>query len=329
MRTPRDSFRLNQEDGSMQLVGQTPRDIRIREQAAKSSLQAKLASLPKPQQMEFELEALPDEQDEFAAAAETTEEDAAARDKRNAEIAHAAALAEFRLQTKVVQKGLPRPKVIDVNAMLKAAKKLEDPCQRMVAEEVALLMANDATKFGGAKITGTARPVQQFGEVAMQNAQMEIVLEMGQSADRANFGSAFEAEWQAAHANSILPGLAGYAEDELDEEKLLVESFDTINDTIMACSERGAAVEKRLGKVQGGYLARQRVLRSKISQAAEVLERTKLETEVARAKVLGEEIGLAERLERLRDEVALVSRREREAQGSFRERREELEALVG
>ena len=49
MRTPRDNFRLNQEDGdaAMQLVSQTPRDIRLREQAARSSLRGKLASLPR------------------------------------------------------------------------------------------------------------------------------------------------------------------------------------------------------------------------------------------------------------------------------------------
>lgn len=37
---------------------------------------------------------------------------------------------------------------------------------------------------------------------------------------------------------------------------------------------------------------------------------------------------MLERLERLRGEVALVSRREREAQEVFRARREELDGLV-
>ena len=61
MRTPRDNFRLNPEDGSMQLVGQTPRDIRLQEQATRNSRRGKLSSLPKPREMEFELD-LPEEQ---------------------------------------------------------------------------------------------------------------------------------------------------------------------------------------------------------------------------------------------------------------------------
>jgi len=37
---------------------------------------------------------------------------------------------------------------------------------------------------------------------------------------------------------------------------------------------------------------------------------------------------LNERLEKIRDEVNVVARREREAQGTFRERKEELNSLV-
>ena len=87
----------------MQLVGQTPRDIRLQEQAARSSLRGKLSSLPKPREMEFELD-LPEEQAELSAAeAEALQkEDSAARDKRNAALAEAAALADFKRQSRVV-----------------------------------------------------------------------------------------------------------------------------------------------------------------------------------------------------------------------------------
>ncbi|KAK5111832.1 Pre-mRNA-splicing factor cef1 [Meristemomyces frigidus] len=328
MRTPRDNFRLNQEDGSMQLVGQTPRDLRLREQAERGSIRSKLASLPKPKETEWELE-LPEERDEaLAASGRLSEEDAGIRDKRNAELAHAAALAEFRRQTQTVQKGLPRPSVVDVDAMLKNARDITDPIEREVAEEMALLMANDALKFGGARVNGSARPVEVFNAQALQMAQMEVVLEMGQDADRALFGNAFEREWEKAHAsNSTLPGLAGYAEDELDEEQLLIEAFDNVQDAITTSAEKSAALEKKLAKVQGGYIARQKVLKSRIAEAAGVLERTRLDAEVARRAEVDEQGGIEGRLEGLREEVGLVSRREREAQEVFRGRREELEEL--
>ena len=249
----------------MQLVGQTPRDFRMREQATRNTLRGKLSSLPKPQQTEWELEAAPEDREETAADLELSSEDAAVRDKRNAEIAHAAALADFKRQTKVVQRGLPRPKVVDFKAMMSVAQEIQDPIERQIAEEAALLMANDAQKFKGAKLNGKARPVDLFDDELMQRAQMEVVLEMGQDADRSQFGRAFEVEWENAHAKTVLPGLAGYAEDELDEEQLLTEAFDSIQEDITKTSEKGNALEKKLAKHHGGYLERQKKLKLKVS----------------------------------------------------------------
>lgn len=329
MRTPRDSFRLNQEDGSMQLVSQTPRDIRLAQQASRSSLRGKLASLPKPQQTEFELEALPEERDEIAHAAQLAAEDASVRDARNAELKRAQDLADFKRQTQVVQKGLPRPKVVDITALRKSAQAIVDPVQRSVAEEAAHLIANDAKLFGGSHLTGGKPPrILRYSEDLMQRAQMEVILEMGQDSDRAQFGSAFAAAWEEAHSSpTILPGLAGYAEDEVDEEQLCTEAFDTIQETIQRISEKGSVLEKKLGKLHGGYINRSKLLRTKISQAAEALEKVKLQQMVGQAQIVAEEAGIVGRLEKLREEVGFVSRREREAQDVFRERKDELEGL--
>ncbi|KAF2772689.1 hypothetical protein EJ03DRAFT_324237 [Teratosphaeria nubilosa] len=327
MRTPRDSFRLNQEDG--QPIGQTPKEVRMAEQAARLSLRGKLASLPKPKEVEWELE-LPEEQNELThRSADAVAEDAAARDKRNAEIAHIEALREFRRQTQTVQRGLPRPKVVDLDAMLEAARHISDPIEREIAEESARLMAHDALSFGGAKLHGKAQPLPPLEEEAMQNANMEVILEMGTllASAKFHFSTAFVREWENAHADALLPGLAGYAEDEMDEEQLLVERFDNIQDAITTSAEKSAALEKKLGKVQGGYMARQKVLRKRIEEAAAVLERMKVDVGVGRLVEVSEQGGVAGRLERLREEVAVVARREREAQEVFRERREELERL--
>ncbi|KAK3677885.1 Pre-mRNA-splicing factor cef1 [Recurvomyces mirabilis] len=332
MRTPRDSFRLNEDDGSTQLVGHTPRDIRLREQATRSSLRGKLASLPKPKEMDFELE-LPEDREEVALTAEQQQEDAAARDKRNADIAYAAALAELRRQTQVVQRGLPRPSVVDVDALLAKAKTVEDPIQRQVEEEMAVLMAHDALKFGSSSLKGKdkGKEVLMLDEEKMQKARMEVILEMGSESteqDRASFGRAFELEWERAHTStSILPGLAGYAEDDLDEQQLLAEAFDSIQQSLETSAEKGAALEKKLAKMQGGYAARAKVLRSKIGSVAEKMEGLRIQAEVGRTALVGEEVAVRERLEGLRGEVAFVGRREREAQEVFRGRKAELEGM--
>ncbi|KAF1349071.1 pre-mRNA splicing factor cef-1 [Delphinella strobiligena] len=327
LRTPRDSYALNQ-DNAMQLVGQTPRDLRLREQAMRGDLRSKLSSLPKPKESEWELE-LPDEQEETAPGAETSEEDAAIIDARMNEARDAAARAELKRQSQVVQRGLPRPTVVDLDAMLKNAADVQDVTKRSIEREMALIIANDARKFGRAKVKGKTEPFETFEDNAMQRARLEIALEVGREEQgRKILEDQFRQAWDKAHEQAMLPGLAGYAEDEIDEHQLLTEAFDNIQDSTISTAEKGNALEKKLAKHHGGYMARSKTLRQKISEAADFLARTTIEMDTTRTALQAEDAGITDRLEKLREEIGLVSRREREAQEEYRARRYELDALV-
>lgn len=222
MRTPRDNFSLNSENG-MQLVAQTPRDIKLREKAMRSDIKSKFAALPRPKETDWELE-LPEEQQEVITA-EMSEEDAAIRDQRNKEIREVRERVEFARQTQAYQKALPRPLAVDVNAMLEKASAATDPAEKAVLEETAILIANDAKKFGKAKVSGAVKPAESFQDDLLQRAKMEIALEL--SADETKRDTEeFERAWEQLHGSSILPGLAGYGEDEIDEHQLMTEAFD-------------------------------------------------------------------------------------------------------
>ena len=334
MRTPRDSLRLNQADGSgRQLVPQTPRDLRLHDLAVRNNLRGKLASLPRPKETDFELE-LPEEVDEaaVAAAASLSKEDAAVRDARNAALARASALAELKRQSSVVQKGLPRPSRLDVETLRARVESTTDSVVRAVETEMLALMAHDAATFGGAHVTGKTPNLVVFGQEAMDQAKMEVVLEMGETVGDSHqrqrlFGRAFEEEWLRAHASRVLPGLSAYEDEEVDETAAMKIAFEDVQATLISSAEKSAGVEKKLQKVQGGYIARSRALRQKIADVAEVLERTRLQTETARVKGVTEEAGVQGRLEGLRAEVQGVVRREREAQEIYRGFKEELQAL--
>lgn len=323
MRTPRDNFRLNQE-GGMQLVGQTPRDIKLRENAMRHSLKSQLAALPKPKEMEWELE-LPGERQEVSRA-DMSEEDAAERDRRNEELRKAAERAEFKRQTQVIQKVLPRPSVVDVDAMLKNVSSIPGAIESVVAKEMALLIANDALKFGGAKVKGAPRPLEVFGDNALDRARMEVALELsvGEASKQADD---FDMAWLELHNSSKMPGPDGYYEDEIDEHQLMVEAFDNIQDQLMASAERGNKIEKKLALHLGGYQQRAKTLRQKIVDAADALEKATMELDSLRTLQIAEEAAIPRRLDALRDEVAFVSRREREAQEVYRARRDELDML--
>ncbi|KAF9640241.1 putative cell division control protein [Lasiodiplodia theobromae] len=323
MRTPRDNFSLNRENG-MQLVGQTPRDIRLREKAMRGDIKSKFAALPKPKETEWELE-LPEEQQEIINP-ETSEEDAAIRDQRNKEIREARERIEFARQTQAYQKALPRPTIVEVNAMLEKALAATDPAEKAVLEEMTILIANDAKRFGKAKVSGAVKPVESFEDDALQRARMEIALELSSDESKKDTEE-FERAWEQLHGSSILPGLAGYGEDEIDEQQLMTEAFDNIQEKIMATAQQGNKIEKKLGLHLGGYQQRAKTLRQKIVDAAEAYDKTRMDLDSFRTLQISEEAAIPRRLDALREEVAFVSRREREAQEAYRSLKEELDML--
>ncbi|KAF2460978.1 Pre-mRNA-splicing factor CEF1 [Lineolata rhizophorae] len=323
MRTPRDNFHLNQEN-AMQLVGQTPRDIKLRETAMRQDLKNKLAALPKPKETEWELE-IPEEQAE-GEVVELSEEDAAIRDRRNRALQEAAERADFQRQSQVVQKGLPRPSKIDIDAVFEKASTLPDPINSMIAKEMSAMVANDALKFGGASVAGSSRPLEVFDDDALAKARMEIALELSADEERKKVAE-FDKAWQEVHASSKLPGLEGY-EDGEDEQQIMAATFDELQDEIMKAAEKGNKIEKKLALHLGGYQQRAKTLRQKMAETAEAVEKERVKLDSLRTMQMSEEAALPRRLDALREDVAFVSRREREGQEKYRARRDELDGLA-
>jgi pre-mRNA-splicing factor CDC5/CEF1 len=346
MRTPRDTFALNTDDGDMDLVGGTPRDIKLREMALKHKLRHGLSSLPKPKDAEWELE-LPEEQQEALAANEISEEDAAIRDLREKQIREAEEKLDFQRRTQVVQRNLPRPSTIDIDAILKNASAVSDPISGAIEREAALLVANDALKYPlpGAKVKGTSKALEKFDDEALANARLVVTLEVPR--ELAQEGSAsFQAAWADAQSSSLLPGLGAYDDDdEIDEYQALAKAFDVstiapsyyrdgvncpwqnVQDSIVSTAERGMKLEKKLALHLGGYQQRAKMLRQKISEASDALNKATFSLDSFRTLQISEEAAIARRLDGLRSEVEFVSRREREAQDLYKARKEELISL--
>ncbi|KAF2433899.1 hypothetical protein EJ08DRAFT_686035 [Tothia fuscella] len=309
LRTPRDSLLLNQ--------GSVPDN--------RQSLLNKLAALPKAKALEFELE-LPEEQEETSRT-QLSEEDAAVRDAREKQIRDAAEVAEFSRQTQVVQKRLPRPAVIDIDVMMEKANTIEDVHRRAAAVETTLLIANDALKFGGTRVSGASRPVQKFDDEALQTARWEVALELSSDKSRKD-KSSFDTAFAELHGSGRLPGLDGYYEDEIDEHQMMVEIFDNTEDGISDLAEKSNELEKKLDKLHRGYQIRARTLREKIKEAAEALDKTTIGMNTALSAQVGEDAAVGERLEKLREEVAFVARRGREGQEVYREVKDESDGLA-
>ena len=308
MRTPRDNFGLNHQT-LRNGAGQTPREIKLHENAMKNSLRGKLAALPKPKETEWELE-LPDEQQEASAAAELGEEDAAIRDQRNLEIRLAAERMDFRRQTQVVQKRLPRPEVVDLDHMLKTADNIEGAAEMALAMEAALLIAHDAAKFPLNGTKGKSSTLETFADGELERARMEIVLEV-QSKPTDISDEDFENAWMAL-------------QDEVDVSEGYLKNVQARLESLATSAN---ATEKKLALHLGGYQQRSKLLRQKCVDAAEALEKSTIELDTKTNALVGEEAAIGSRLKGLRAEVQTVTMREREAQERYAELKRELEGL--
>ncbi|UNI21810.1 Pre-mRNA-splicing factor cef1 [Purpureocillium takamizusanense] len=323
MRTPRDTFALNREDG-VSMVSATPRDIRLRELAGRNELRAGLASLPKPKDTEWEFE-IPDEQQEAAMTDEARQEDAAARDRRERERKAAEEELERRRRTQVMQRNLPRPAVVNLDNLLNQAGQESDPAAALIAKETAVLMAHDAARYPlpGSQAKASARPVDRIDDAALADARLLILSEAKPRPPLEEIQTYFDGRAK----DSTLLGLGCYNDDPAEQEAAMRAGFDAVQDAIMASAEQGAKLEKKLGLHLGGYQKRQKMLRDKVNDASDALEKARNALCGFKTLAISEDVAINRRLEALREEVGFVSRREREAQDEFRKVRDELEAL--
>ncbi|MCJ1275676.1 Pre-mRNA-splicing factor cef1 [Puttea exsequens] len=330
-RTPRDNFAINQEAlGAVYLVSSTPREVKLREQALRSRLKSRLAALPKPRELDFELE-LPEDQQVHDGETEISEEDAAERDRRSQALRKAAEEAELKRRTQVIQRGLPRPAQIDIDNSLKATSGVADPVEAMIMKETALLIANDAVRFSqpGTKVQGSTKPLETIDDESLDRARMEIAIEMP-SGNKDHRQQGFEESWKNFHEARLgLSGLTGHDHINDDDvaKPLIVDAFDKIQSAIFKEAERGNVMEKHLALHYGGYQQRAKTLRQKIIEAYAALEEEKNKLNSLRTLQVAEEAALPRRLKSIEEEVRYAKKRENGAQDLYRQKMQELDAL--
>ncbi len=78
----------------------------------------------------------------------------------------------------------------------------------------------------------------------------------------------------------------------------------------MAAAEQGTKLETKLALHLGGYQKRQKMLKDKIGDAAEALEKAKNALSGFKTLAISEDVAIDRRLGSLRDEVSYVTRRE-------------------
>ncbi|PHH53855.1 Pre-mRNA-splicing factor cef-1 [Ceratocystis fimbriata CBS 114723] len=322
MRTPRDRFALNTEGGSL-MPGATPHDMKVHNLAVRQQLKFGLASLPKPKESEWELE-IPEEQAISASTGDDLVEDAAEKDRRENERLRAIEALERRRRTQVMQNNLPRPLVYDCSAIA-AVTKDANP-EELIAYETSLLVANDLAKYPvpGSTLIGKAPALIAILDADLENARMAIEAETQPLPDREVLRKTFDSR----NSNTTLLGLGCYDSDDEDEVDAVVRrAITSIQESLVDEAGRSAKLEKKLSLHLGGYQNRQKTLSANLAKATAAAREASNVLSAMKLLALSEETAINRRLAALREEVSVVSRREREAQEDYRRAKGELADL--
>lgn len=350
LRTPmRDNLSINPEDRSF--AGETPREMRMRVDSTKRTLQASFKSLPKPEN-NFELLVPDDEgEDDTESGRVLSEEDAAERDARIKRAKEEEERAALTRRSWVVQRGLPRPPNVDLERLFNDLSLVPPPegeqeaVQRLIDLELAQLMKHDSLAHS---IPGTAHPGgtpstyepppdayaaaakaavhrELAGTLGFPNAPEEQVRNAVRALAIGDDAAVDEsASWVRLRGTLVLDTASGSwvpAED-LDADARAA-GYKAAQEERRAAvgreAARAAKVEKKLGVTLGGYTARAEELGKRLGTASVAIRETAVEYEsFARLRVTESAMGPA-RIATLKEEVDRLEVRERALQGLYAE----------
>jgi pre-mRNA-splicing factor CDC5/CEF1 len=360
LRTPmRDNLSINPEDRSF--AAGTPREIRMRVDSTKRSLQASFNSLPKPEN-NFELLVPDDEgEDDTESGKVLSEEDAAERDARIKRLKEEEERAALARRSQVVRRGLPRPPNVELERLLNDLSLVPPPegeqeaVQRLIDLELTQLMKHDSLAH---LIPGTAHPGgtpsnyepppdayvaaakaavhrELAGTLGFPNAPEEQVRNaVGALAVGDDAAVDESASWVRLRGTLVLDtaSRSWVPAEDLDADARAAGYKAALEERRSAVGReaaRAVKVEKKLGVTLGGYTARAEELGKRLGTASVAIRETAVEYEsFARLRTTESAMGPA-RVATLKEEVDRLEARERALQSLYAELEKEKREADG
>ncbi|KAJ1309933.1 hypothetical protein OPQ81_006692 [Rhizoctonia solani] len=348
MRTPRDSLSINAEDGTM--VGDTPREERLRAAAAQRSLKLGFASLPKPSN-DFEV-VLPEDEEEAEDDEERTmtTEDMAERNARMKKLQEEEERKALERRSSVVKKGLPRPVHIDRERLLRTLRETPRPrdalseAQKLIDDELVDLIQHDtiAHPLPGTPYPGGTPSMYDMPEdedvatatVAVHSELSATLGIVGATPDEVKKGVILAAGQEEADGESLswarMRDTWAYDKNikawvdasSLSPEERIAGIAALImqdRDAMTKEAAKAAKIEKKLNVTLGGYNARSGVLAKRVKDAWAELQKATIELESFSKLRAIEQAAAPRRVEALKEEVEKLERQERELQARFQD----------
>ncbi|EEB06363.2 cell division control protein Cdc5 [Schizosaccharomyces japonicus yFS275] len=315
-KTPRDTLALNQKTRSEKAIEEVKlRKFRLQE------LKTAFATLPKPKNDYELMEPQFAEENDVVSTDAVGIEDAGEREKRLLEQKEKEHELALQRRTQVVQRDLPRPHIIRVDAIIKA-NTVVDENQKTVFDETIKLVISDAKRYPqeNTKIFGKAFVLPELSNEQLSHCsqliQAELQAEEQLSVEDFN-GSVTEVLENLSKTNKPLPGLSIYEEDDEDVSKYEADYtkivYKALAKRAMECNTKEAELAEKLKP----FVEEASLLAAKTKEAWSALEKSTSDLQCYSELETLERAGSQFRLENARRELQLVTQIEAFAQQEY------------
>ena len=309
--------------------GETPRFDISQVSDIKSRLASRFAKLPKPKD-DFDI-VIP-EIEEVEETKMDIVEDAADQDAEIRAKQELARERELNRRSSAVKRDLPRPLKFDDNMFAPVAG--ESEVDRLIREEVKKLMLYDAVHhpMPGQLPVAVAPVMEEIEDEYISEALRLVKVELenvkkerGQIDFDKFIQQADDVEKSLVWTGKEYKKRSTIKDDEM--KKILKNQLNAFRERMKAESQKVSKLDKKASTLLAGYQAVINKMHPSIESKYEALAQKRVELEVYGMMKIQEEAAIPTRIEKLREEVGVLARRESELQGEYAEllkRRNEL-----
>ncbi|XP_002733954.1 cell division cycle 5-like protein [Saccoglossus kowalevskii] len=340
-RTPvRDKLNINPEEQ----LGEID-DVRYAkhlQREMKEQLRKGLSSLPAPRN-DFEI-VIPESEDADKTEIEGDKnfvEDASDVDNRKVALRTAEQEREWKRQSQVIQRLLPRPS--DINISILRPSNIEQPlsdlqkAEELIKREMITMLHHDALKHPSIDKKSSQglhlQYLEQHPFIVVEDEDMKQARELlkkEMEVVKSGMGhgdltaDTYKQVWDECNSQCLfLPSQNRYTRANLASKKDRIESAEKkleINRTHMTReAKRAAKMEKRLKVLLGGYQSRALGLTKQLHDVFENLEQTYVEMKTFESLKKNEDVAIPKRIASLQEDMKRQTEREKELQKQFSE----------
>jgi len=327
-------------------------DDQIKQREVKQRLRHNLSRLPRPKN-DYEIvvpeapgQTTDEDQMDFS---DQRDEDQADIDQRRREAKRRQDEENFKRQTQVVQRNLPRPS--DINLTVLRPANAEGPmtdlqkAEELIKEEMLVLLHYDAVNNPPANASIrrefvnylSSHPYEEFSPDDLKSARELLDAEMSVVKKTMRHGETnldvYSQVWDECYSQVLfLPSRNRFTRANAASRKDRIESAEQkleLNRNLMSIeAKRAAKLEKKLKTLLGGYQARGQALIKALNEVFEQIDQTQVEAKTFDLLRQNEVAAIPKRLQSFTDDVGRQEERERELQRRFQELMMEREDLL-